>query len=296
MKSKIILIALLLIAKVTFSQTYEGLEKLDGKTQNIFFSSNAKDRAVKISNDVAKAENYLQNQFKVKANYNLLVLSPADWKKHAHPNAVYGIPHYLPDGRLVVASENNDFWKRNVPPLDKLPEELAKRIRNTYTDKNGEINLTNAFDLLAIHELGHAFQSAAKLTSQRHWLNELFCNVMLHTYLAEKDPAQLPYITVFTQVNAQSFPVARLKYTTLTDFENLYNEIAKNNPDNYGWYQCRFHVVAGEIYDGGGVAAMNKMWDSLLSQKVKLSDEDLKNLITKTHPALEKAITNWNRN
>jgi len=220
---------------------------------------------------------------KVKPTYNLLVLSPTDWKKYAHPQAIYGIPHYLPDGRLVVASENNDFWKRNIPPIDKIPTELASKIKEVYTDKNGAIN-TNAFDLLAIHELGHTFQKSAGLKEQRNWLSELFCNVLLHTYLAENDPAQLPYITTFTKVSVQTFPPDRLKYKTLEDFEAKYNEIAMSHPDNYGWYQCKFHVKAGEIYDAGGVPAMQKMWNTLLSQKEKLTDEALMKLLQNSVP------------
>jgi hypothetical protein len=295
MKRNIILLLILLSTKITFAQTYDGLQKLDGVSQNVYFSVNAKERAIKIINNVAKAEIYFEKQFNVKPNYTLLVLSPTDWKTYAHPSAIYGIPHYLPDGRLVVASENNDFWKRNLPPIDKLPKELAQKVKDTYTDKNGEINLTNAFDLLAVHELGHAFQKAAGMRQQRNWLSELLCNVLLHTYLAENDPAQLPYITVFTQVSVQSFPAERLKYSKLEEFEANYNEIAKNHPDNYGWYQCRFHVLAGEIYDAGGVPAMKKMWNILSTQKEKLNDEDLMNLLKRTHPALEKAFTTWNK-
>lgn len=293
MKQNIILIVLLLLTNITFAQTYDDLQKLDGVIQNVYFSSDAKERAVKITESVAGAEEYFQKQFKVKPNYTLLVLAPDDWKKYAHPNVMYGIPHFLPDGRLVVASENNEFWKRNTPPVDKLPKELAQRMKDTYTDKNGEINLTEGFDLLAIHELGHAFQHAAGMLTQRNWLSEIFCNVLLHTYLAEKNPSQLPYITVFTQVAVQSFPPARLKYTKLEDFETYYIEIAKNSPDNYGWYQCRFHIAAGEIYDLGGVSAMKKMWDMLLAQKTTLNDEDLMKLLKNTDSSLEQTITNW---
>ena len=294
MKSNIIIVLFLAFTNVSSAQTYYGLQKLGNISQNVYFSENAKERAVKISTDVAKAEIYFQKQFDVKPNYTLLVLSPTDWKKYAHPQAIYGIPHYLPDGRLVVASENNDFWKRNAPPVDKLPKELAEKMKATYTDKNGEINLTNAFDLLAIHELGHAFQSAAKMLSQRNWLNELLCNVLLHTYLADNDPKQLPYITVFTKTAVSSFPTQQLKFTKLEDFEANYNEIAKNFPDNYGWYQCRFHVTAGDIYDAGGASSMKQIWSILLSQKQKLNDDELSKLLN-TDAALQKAITNWNQ-
>jgi len=295
MKQKIILLILLFLTRFSFAQNYDGLQKLDQVTQKVYFSENAKARAVKISDNVAKAEIYFEQQFKVRPDYTLLVLSPSDWKKYAHPNAIYGIPHFLPDGRLVVAAENNDFWNRNIPPLDKLPGGLVEKLKNTYTDKTGAIALTDFFDLLAVHELGHAFQSAAGVKGQRNWLNELLCNILLHTYIAENNPKLLPALTVFPEVTVAGFPADRLKYSKLEDFEIHYNDIAQNYPDNYGWYQCRFHTVAAQIYNAGGVAAMQSLWRSLLTHKEKLDDAALTSLLKKTHPALEQAIVNWNK-
>ena len=295
MKQNFILLIILLSSKIVCAQNYDSLQKLDGVTQRVYFSENAKERAIKISDNVAKAEIFFEQEFKVQPNYSLLVLSPTDWKKYAHPNAIYGIPHYLPDGRLVVAAENNDFWRRNTPPSSKLPEALAKKLKDAYADKNGDIALTDFFDLLAVHELGHAFQKAAGMTPQRSWLSELLCNMLLHTFIAENNPKLLYSLTAFPQVTVAAFPADRLKYTTLEDFDEYYDEIAQNHPDNYGWYQCRFHTVAGEIYDSGGVAAMKNLWSALSNQQNKLNDKELQNLLVKAHPALEQALVYWNK-
>lgn len=295
MKKSILLPALLLFTIMGFSQTYDGLKKLDNASQNVYFSLNAKERAVKISDHVSKAEFYFEKQFGIHPNYTLLVLSPTDWKKYAHPKAIYGIPHYLPDGRLIVASENNDFWRRNTPPIDKLPEALAKNLSNTYADKNGEVVLTDFFDLLAVHELGHSFQNAAGMTKQRSWLSELLCNLLLHTYIAENNPVLLPSLTVYPQVTVSSFPPERLIYKKLEDFETSYNDLAQNHPDNYGWYQCRFHTVAAQIYDTGGITVMKNLWMALLNHKEKLDDQELAKLLKEAHPALNQAIADWNK-
>lgn len=295
MKQPFFCILFMFWVQLCFSQTYDNLQKLGAVSQNVYYSEDAKERALKIAENITNAEKYFQQQFDVKPNYTLLVLSPSDWKKYAHPQAIYGIPHFLPDGRLVIASENNDFWRRNTPPVDRLPKELGVQLKNTYTDKNGEINLTHFFDLLAVHELGHAFQNAARMTKQRNWLNEIFCNALLHTYMAEKNHKELPFLTVFPETSVAAFPPERLKYTTLEDFETNYNDLAKNHPDNYGWYQCQFHITARKIYDNAGVLAMKKMWNSLMDQKEKLNDEDLAKFLKQTHPALESAFINWNK-
>ena len=288
-------LTLLLITKLVAAQSYSNLHKLEGVIQNVYFSENNKSRAITISTNVAGAEAYFKKEFNVDPKYTLLILSPSDWKTYAHPKAVYGIPHYLPDGRLVVAAENNDFWKRNVPPMDQLPPMLSKKLKDVYGDKNGEIDLTAFFDLLAIHELGHAFQNAAGMTTQRQWLNELVCNILLHTYVAEKNKKLLPALTVFPQVTVAGIPSSQLKYNKLEDFDTYYNEIAQNHPVNYGWYQCRFHTVAGQIYDSGGVNAMKNLWNALLAQKGKLDNQELSKILASAHPALAQAILNWDK-
>jgi hypothetical protein len=74
-----------------------------------------------------------------------------------------------------------------------------------------------------------------------------------------------------------------------------FQDLAQNHPDNYGWYQCRFHTFAGQIYDNGRVATMKNLWTALLSQKEKLNDSDLMNLLMNSSPALKQAIVDWDK-
>jgi hypothetical protein len=71
--------------------------------------------------------------------------------------------------------------------------------------------------------------------------------------------------------------------------------LAQNHPNNYGWYQCRFHTFAGQIYDNGRVATMKNLWTALLSQKEKLNDSDLMNLLMNSIPPLKQAIVDWDK-
>jgi len=71
--------------------------------------------------------------------------------------------------------------------------------------------------------------------------------------------------------------------------------VRQKHPDNYSWYQCRFHTVAGQIYDLGGVNVMNNLWSALSSHKEKLNTQELTNLLKTAHPSLEQATTNWNK-
>ena len=130
----------------------------------------------------------------------LLILNPTDWPKYT-TFPVYGMPHYDETrDLLIVASENNDFWNSFIPPVDMLPKELADKIKTTYVDQNDNLTMQAFFDLLAIHELGHAFHFQAGLNVQRMWMGELFCNIFLHTYIAENEPDKLAALTVFPQM------------------------------------------------------------------------------------------------
>ncbi len=272
----------------------DSLKLLGGVNVKVYYSTGTNERAVKIAKNVEKAELYFKKQLNIQPDYTLWILSRTDWKKFAHPNAIYGIPHFLPNGKLVVAAEDNEFWKRNIPPLQLLPPELVEKVKQVYTTSEQQVSLQAFFDLLAIHELGHAFQKAAGLKAQRNWMGELLCNVLLHTFIAENEPQLLPALILFPAMTIQATDVTNLKYTRLNDFETYYNQIAQNHPDNYGWYQCKFHKAAEDIYNEGGVAAMKNLWAALLTHQEKLDDEAFAQMLAdKAHPSLIKIIQQW---
>lgn len=264
--------------------------KLPGTAHAVYFSDGAKARAESIYGLVADAENYLKTELNVHPSFSLWVLSPGDWAKYADPQLIYGMPHFDDKDKLIVASEDNLFWKRNIPPVERLSPERAKQLTKVYGNPP---SLMPAFDLLSVHELGHVLQLSSGMVSQRKWLNELLCNILLHAYLAKNKPELLPNLTTFTESNIEAFPQERLKFSALKDFDPNYVELGSKYPDNYGWYQCQFHVKAGKIYDAGGEALVKKLWQTLVKTKTVLADEELEKLLYSVDPALEKYLKNW---
>ena len=82
---------------------------------------------------------------------------------------------------------------------------------------------------------------------QRKWMGELFVNILLHTYVAENEPQSLPALTLFPKMVVAAGS-SEFKYTSLNDIQERYNDIARDYPKNYGWYQCRWHAAAADIY------------------------------------------------
>jgi len=293
LRVNIMLFISLLLALNVQGQRKSELDSLTGYKTKVYFSKGNDERAKVVTERLDNVIKFYDNLIRFEPEVTLLILNPADWPKYT-TFPVYGMPHY-DDKRelLIIASENNDFWKSFIPQIDLLPKELAERIKSTYVDENDILTMQAFFDLLAIHELGHAFHMQAGLKMQRMWMGELFCNIFLHTYIAEVETNQLPALTIFPQMVISSGK-DEYKYTTLLDIEERYEEIGTKYPKNYGWYQSRWHYEAGKIYEAGGKESFMKLWKALSEKRVKLNDEELAQFLSeKVHQRVAEVMLKW---
>ena len=286
-------ILLLFATSTVLAQSFEGLNHLEGNKIKTYYSSGSKAQAEIMAKRCHNVISFYRSLISFEPTVTLLVLSPADWSKYTS-FPVYGMPHYNDAKTLIVASNDNDFWKSFIPPINQLPKELAQQISKTYSDKDNSLSMRGFFDLLAIHELGHAFHEQGGLTMQRKWMGELFANILLHTYIAEKEPGLIPALTVFPQMVVSSTNKSDLKFTTLNELESNYNLLGQQYPNNYGWYQCRWHKAAGKIYDDGGTEAFKKLCQALKEQKEELDDVAFANLLSKkVHKSVANVQLKW---
>ena len=273
-------ISILVLSLLTFlnakSQSYTDLHQLTGFSIKAYYSPGNEERAKVIVGRCERTIEYVKGLVGFRPKVSLFILNPEHWKKYA-TFPVYGMPHYPDSERLIIASEDNEFWKSFIPPLDQLPVDLANKIRNAYTTTNGTLSMMAFFDLLALHELGHGFHEQGGLRMQRLWMQELFCNIMLHTYIAEKEPTNLPSLEVFPEMVVAGGTTG-YEFTTLADFEKRYDNM---DPKNYGWYQCRLHVAGKNIYNAGGQKTFIKLWKGLKENKEKMTDEQFASFLNK---------------
>jgi hypothetical protein len=286
-------ISILVLSLLTFldakSQSYTDLNELTGFSIKAYYSPGNEERAKVIVGRCERTIEYVKGLVGFKPKVSLFILNPEHWKKYA-TFPVYGMPHYPDSERLIIASEDNDFWKSFIPPLDQLPTDLAKQIRKAYTTADGTLSMMAFFDLLALHELGHGFHEQGGLTMQRLWMQELFCNIMLHTYIAEKEPTNLPALEVFPEMVVAGGTTG-YEFTTLADFEKRYDNM---DPKNYGWYQCRLHVAGKNIYNEGGQKTFVKLWNGLKENKEKMTDEQFGSFLNKkVSREVGKVQTDW---
>jgi hypothetical protein len=271
------------------SQSYSDLNELTGFSIKAYYSPGNEERAKVIVGRCERTIEYIEGLVGFTPKVSLFILSPEHWKKYA-TFPVYGMPHYPDSERLIIASEDNDFWKSFIPPLDQLPSDLADKIRKAYTTSDGTLSMMPFFDLLALHELGHGFHKQGALTMQRFWMQELFCNIMLHTYIAEKEPANLPALELFPEMVVAGGTTG-YALTTLADFERQYDSM---DPRNYGWYQCRLHVASKNIYNAGGQKTFIRLWKGLKENKEKMTDEQFALFLNKkVSRDVAKVQTDW---
>ena len=86
------------------------------------------------------------------------------------------------------------------------------------------------------------------------------------------------------------------KYTSLKDIEDRYDEIGKQHPKNYGWYQCKLHSAAKDIYNAGGKKVLKKLWKALKKHQEKMTDEEFVRMLKKVHPSVADVCLKWDKN
>ncbi len=272
------------------------LQELKGFTQTFHYSPGHEKRANNIASFIEAAGNYFQQEINFTPRVTMYVLAPAHWKNFAAKplQDVYGFPHNIDNYHLAVAAEDNDFWRSFLPPLTQLPPGMREQITKAYGKPDSSHSMMAFFDLLALHELGHSYTGQAGLKMHRKWMSELFVNIMLHTYVAEHQPELLPALEAFPNMVVGA-GAAEYKFTSLEDFEALYETLGMG-PRNYGWYQCKLHAAAKDIYNAGGKKVLKQLWDALKTQQENMTDEEFVNMLKQeVHPSVANVYVNWNK-
>jgi hypothetical protein len=284
-----------------------GLARLDGYPFVVRHSDGAVERAVVAAEFTSQAYEYLSERFGgVKPDVAVYVLAEADW---AH-DIVYGMPFFTDEdvedaaGALVMAAGAGSFWLELIEDLRVAsPRTAYPRLLDAYPDGAGGVDLQPFFDLIAVHELAHAFQEQGDLRLPTFWLGEVFANLALHAFVAAVRPDQLLTLEVLPSVGAASRNLAtRMRaegISTLEDLDAHYLVSADEplSPTNYVWFQYRWQRLVARVFDADGEAALVRLWECFHGRdrisKPATAAELTPLLSVEVSPQLGRAVRDW---
>lgn len=246
-----------------------GLAYLSGYPFEVRYSDGALLRARASADVAADAYAHLSHLFSgVQPDIALIVANKEDWKSRQP----YGLPFFNDDpgqirpGIVVMSAGPGDFWIGMGEDIRQASPGGYRKLLATYPDGAGGLDLQPFFDLVTIHELGHAFEVLGGLKFPTFWLSEIFANLCLHAFVATQQPQRLNTLEVLSTVGAQSRNLsARIRaegYSTLEDLQAHYTGGDRPmGPLNYVWYQYRWQRLAAKMFNADGEEGLVRFWD-----------------------------------
>ncbi len=245
-----------------------GLPRLGGYPFDVRHSVGARGRAEAAADVTADAYAYLSRMFPgVEPDIAVVVADEADWESRQP----YGLPFFNDDagqirpGIIVLPAASGDFWVAMGEDLREASPGSYGTLLETYPDGAGGLDLQPFFDLVAIHELGHAFETLGDLRLPTSWLSEIFADLALHAFVATRRPESLETLEVLSTVGARSRRLAaRMRavgYSTLEELDAHYP--GGDDPMsalNYVWYQYRWQRLAARMFDADGEDGLVRFW------------------------------------
>jgi hypothetical protein len=233
------------------------------------YSDGTLPRATATADVAAAAYAYFSRLFSaVEPDIALIVADETDWWSRQP----YGLAYFNDDddqirpGVLVMPAGGGEFWTAIAQDLrDASPRGYATLLA-IYPDGTGGVDLQPFFDLIAIHELGHAFEVLGDLRLPTFWLSEIFVNLAMHAFVATQLPASLPTLETLPTVGARSRKLAaRMRaegYCTLEELQAHYT--GGDDPMsalNYVWFQYRWQRLAAKMFEIDGEDGLMRFWD-----------------------------------
>jgi hypothetical protein len=284
-----------------------GLKQLGGYPFEVRHSDGSLDRAKAAADVAADAYAYFSGLFSaVEPDIAIVVADETDWPDNGPP---FGLPFFrdsdaeIRPGILVMSDGGGDFWIGMAHDIRDASSRGYAKLRAAYPDGRGGVDLQPFFDLITIHELGHAFEVLGDLRLPTSWLSEIFVNFALHAFVATRRPGSLETLEVLPTVGAGSRRLAaRMRaegYSTLEELEVHYT--GGDDPMsslNYVWYQHRWLRLAANMFDADGEDGLVRFWDCFhATDRVKSGEATAASLApllrAEVSQTLGRAIRDW---
>ncbi len=283
-----------------------GLPRLGGYPFEVRYSEGSLVRARAMADIAADAYGYFSHLFSgVKPEIAVIVADEAAWESRQP----YGLPYFndakgqISPGIVVMPASRGNFWTAMGEDLRATSPEGYTRLLMTYPDGQGGLDLQPFFDLVTIHELGHAFEVCGSLSFPTFWLGEIFANLCLHAFVATTRRDSLATLEVLSTVGVQSTHLdQRIRasgFSTLEELEAHYTGgETPMDPLNYIWYHYRWQRLAAAMFDADAEAGLIRFWNCFHEGERDFSGEVTPAALTpllesKVSETLARGVRDW---
>jgi hypothetical protein len=255
------------------------LESLSGSLP-VYYSPQEVGRARSLQNLLSGELEFYGKVFDFRfAPVTLAVLNHEQWP-HVSKDNPYGLPS-MSDSQPWVFVMPSSWQQVTALPIPKETEATAsvqRRVRQSGIPWNSI--QTAAGDGIGTHEIGHSIVYQVGIRAQTHWFDEFLASYIGYAYLKERHPSQLLGSEIFWKMGLD----APHPFTTLSDFESRYDELATKYPQNYGWYQFTLEEHVIEVYRRQGVQFLTRVREEFPSNGLHLNSDQVLEKLERIDP------------
>src|SRR6266498_1004392 len=175
----------------------DSLPRLEGYPFQVRYSESSRADAERLADLTGEAFDYFTRVLEASPpRFTAFFLAPEEWRLVAAPEG-YGMARYQPAGfafdeehgpspesRVIVPTDDNAMWAqfgrmaRRFSPLVAYP-----KVKRTYADAQGDLQLRGFFDLLSVRDVAYAIDEQTGAAFPALWLNNFFPSLALHTFI-----------------------------------------------------------------------------------------------------------------
>jgi hypothetical protein len=253
------------------------IAELSGFPFPVVATTGLEEKAARIAERTCDARSWMSGILGMEPQIRVEVLGPEDFAERAELPAL-GLPHMNDEGTMFLAGYDTSTFDSSIEETLKY---LPPADRSTFAVTYGDPPSVQAFvDLLALHELAHAYHMQRGWSFQELWMGELFCNLALQGYVADHEPAARPALETLPTA-AHHMPLDAQGVTGI-------DAMSAENPLTYVWYEFRLQVAAIRLWDAGGPGLLREFYE-----QQALAAQDDQPAASRLPAAIESVRTAW---
>jgi hypothetical protein len=231
--------------------THPELVSLDGFAMPVLVSPGDEERGRTIAALADRSYSWLCETTGRRPRFTLYMVGRDHWDAVADV-PVYGMPQAVPE-KVVTSPDAGDWWPEYWDAI--RPQLSSSTIAELATVFGDPPDFTTLADLVVTHELTHLFHEIDPETwaseFPEDWVMELFANIGMWGYVAEREPEQLALLSTMVDAAREVDPAT----WPMSDLSQMGQSMQVSIPA-YVWYEFRLIELADSIWNSGGTDAM----------------------------------------